>query len=161
MVYAIIYSLFLGFGLTIGSDLYYIIDPHARNMRQRQVLEEQPFVSIHGTFTSENATGIPPFDGVFTFTNGTNSVDAHTVLGCYRDPSWPWYKQDFPFWSMFILVPAFSLFSSSWNLQPLRSKQLPVMVIISCCAFAANKAANAYIFDRSDIVSAIGAFVVG
>ncbi|EGO04471.1 hypothetical protein SERLA73DRAFT_128527, partial [Serpula lacrymans var. lacrymans S7.3] len=29
MVYAIIYTLFLGFGLTIGSDIYLVVNPHA------------------------------------------------------------------------------------------------------------------------------------
>ena len=35
------------------------------------------------------------------------------------------------------------------------------MVVISCCSYATNKVANHYIFNRSDIVSAIGAFTVG
>jgi len=35
------------------------------------------------------------------------------------------------------------------------------MVLISCTAYFANMFANYYIFERSDIVSAIGAFVVG
>ncbi|KAH7105426.1 hypothetical protein BKA62DRAFT_812904 [Auriculariales sp. MPI-PUGE-AT-0066] len=108
MIYAIIYSLFLGFGLTIGSDFYLLLD-----------------------------------------------------AGCYREPTWPWWLQEFPWWTLFILVPTFSFFSSLGNMQPFKTKELPVMVIISCASFAANTAANAYIFNRSDIVSAIGAFVVG
>ena len=47
------------------------------------------------------------------------------------------------------------------NLQPFWNRETFVMVVISCAAYAANKAANHFIFDRSDIVSAIGAFVVG
>ncbi|PVF96461.1 DUF1212-domain-containing protein [Serendipita vermifera] len=160
MIYAIIYSLFLGFGLTIGSDLYYIMDRQAQRNRVQEATRNISTVTIHGTFTSENSTVIPSFNGSFTFSNGNNTVD-NTVLGCYRDASWPWYQQDFPLWSWFLLVPAFSLFSSSWNLQPLKSKQLPAMIVISCCAFAANTAANRYILNRSDVVSAIGAFVVG
>lgn len=35
------------------------------------------------------------------------------------------------------------------------------MVIISCCSYATNKVANHYIFNRSDVVSAIGAFTIG
>lgn len=31
MVYALIYTLFLGFGLQIGSDLYFLFDPTARH----------------------------------------------------------------------------------------------------------------------------------
>ncbi|EJD53485.1 hypothetical protein AURDEDRAFT_53220 [Auricularia subglabra TFB-10046 SS5] len=110
MVYAIIYSLFIGFGLTIGSDLYLLLDSNAR---------------------------------------------------CYRNPDWPWYLQEFPWWTLFILVPVFSFVSSLGSMQPLKSKELPIMVFISCASFAANTAANYYIFDRSDVVSAIGAFVVG
>ncbi|KZW03811.1 DUF1212-domain-containing protein [Exidia glandulosa HHB12029] len=111
MVYAIIYSLFLGFGLTIGSDLYLLLPDLAE--------------------------------------------------GCYRNPDWPWYLQEFPWWTLFILVPVFSFISSLSSMQPLKRKDLPIMVVISCASFAANTAANYYIFERSDVVSAIGAFVVG
>jgi uncharacterized membrane protein YjjB (DUF3815 family) len=47
------------------------------------------------------------------------------------------------------------------NLQPWRSWDLVVMVVISCISFAANTTANHFIFNRSDVVSAIGAFAVG
>jgi uncharacterized membrane protein YjjB (DUF3815 family) len=33
--------------------------------------------------------------------------------------------------------------------------------LIACLGYVANMAANHYIFDRSDVVSAIGAFVIG
>jgi uncharacterized membrane protein YjjB (DUF3815 family) len=62
---------------------------------------------------------------------------------------------------LLLLVPAFSILLSMWNMQPLRSRQLPVMVLISCIGFLTNTLANHYIFDRSDVVSAIGAFVIG
>jgi uncharacterized membrane protein YjjB (DUF3815 family) len=81
--------------------------------------------------------------------------------GCYRPRAFPWYLQPFPFWTEFIIVPVFSILSSLANLQPIKSKQLPVMVVISCASYASNKVANHFIFNRSDIVSAIGAFTVG
>ncbi|KIJ70090.1 hypothetical protein HYDPIDRAFT_78690 [Hydnomerulius pinastri MD-312] len=130
MVYALIYTLFLGFGLQIGSDLYLLFDPTAR----------------HSTFT---------------FTNATNFYMKDIVVGCYRPTSFPWWLQPFPFWTQFLIVPTFSILSSLANLQPWKSKQLPVMVVISCASYASNKIANHYIFNRSDIVSAIGAFTVG
>lgn len=83
------------------------------------------------------------------------------IEGCYRPAHFPWYLQPFPLWTSFIIVPLFSLISSLANLQPMRSKQLPVMIVISCASYAANKVANHYIFNRSDVVSAIGAFTVG
>jgi uncharacterized membrane protein YjjB (DUF3815 family) len=58
-------------------------------------------------------------------------------------------------------VLLFSFLSSLANLQPWKDWQLLVMVIISCAAYTANKVANHYIFDRSDVVSVIGAFTVG
>lgn len=91
-------------------------------------------------------------------------MEPHTadiLDGCYRPPNFPWYLQPFPDWCAFIIVPVFSLLSSLANLQPFKSRQLPVMVIISCCSYASNKVANHYIFNRSDVVSAIGAFTVG
>ena len=35
------------------------------------------------------------------------------------------------------------------------------MIIISCAAYTTNKVATHYIFNHSDVVSAIGAFTVG
>ena len=62
---------------------------------------------------------------------------------------------------MLFLVPIYSTCSSIANLQSIRSIQLPIMVMFSIVAYAANRAANTYISDRSDIVSASGAFVIG
>ncbi|KAL1747665.1 hypothetical protein HDZ31DRAFT_31302 [Schizophyllum fasciatum] len=129
MVYALIYTLFLGFGLQIGSDFYLLFD---RGMR-RQLDELSANIS-----------------------STTNVIN-----GCYRPKSFPWFLQPYPIWTSAIIVPLFSTLSSLANLQPFRSKQLPVMVVISCCSYVANKLANHYIFNRSDVVSAIGAFTVG
>jgi uncharacterized membrane protein YjjB (DUF3815 family) len=84
-----------------------------------------------------------------------------SFIGCYRDPAWPWYRQPFPFWTMFVLVPLYSICSSLSNLQELRSAKLPVMVVFSCCSFTANKIGNMYLGDSVDIASAAGALVIG
>ncbi|KIO30219.1 hypothetical protein M407DRAFT_225028 [Tulasnella calospora MUT 4182] len=161
LTFAIVYSLFLGFGLTIGSDLYLLLDSNARNA-QVMASEDMNQVVINGRFAASNDSVITNFAGSFTFTNGTSlSSPPNTIDGCYRDPNWPWYLQPFPIWSLAILVPAFSICSSASNGQPFRSRQLPVMTLISCASFAANTAANHLIFNRSDVVSAIGAFVAG
>ncbi|KAG8691711.1 hypothetical protein FRC11_011995 [Ceratobasidium sp. 423] len=151
------------FSLTIGSDLYFLVDPSARHRREAATAALDSQVTIHGQFRSDNMT-IFPFNGTFIFKNVTAdapSTSHYQAKGCYRDLNWPWYLQALPGWTLFVLVPLFSLFGSLASMQPLKSTQLPVMVFISCAAFAANKAANRYIFDRSDVVSAIGAFVVG
>ncbi|KAF9820946.1 hypothetical protein IEO21_00923 [Rhodonia placenta] len=128
MVYALIYTLFLGFGLQIGSDLYLLFDRSARH----------ELASLAARMTS-----------------------SYIIDGCYRPPEFPWYLQPFPWWTQFIIVPIFSILSSLANLQPIWTLELIVMVVISCIAYAANKVANHFIFNRSDVVSAIGAFAVG
>lgn len=161
MVYAIIYSLFIGFGLTIGSDLYLLLDSNARHSREIASQSYATMVDLHGIFTPDNAA-MTPYSGAFVFSNSSLVSNTPSIAeGCYRNPEWPWYLQEFPWWTLFILVPVFSIVSSLGSMQPLKSKELPIMVFISCASFAANTAANYYIFDRSDVVSAIGAFVVG
>ncbi|KAG8218623.1 hypothetical protein J3R82DRAFT_4287 [Butyriboletus roseoflavus] len=162
MVYALIYTLFLGFGLQIGSDLYLLFDPTARHHLTTLAAKLSTTVTLIGTFAPDNSTdGTPPAVGTFSFTNATNVYMANIVDGCYRPSSFAWYTQPFPWWTQFAIVPIFSILSSLANLQPWKSKELPVMVIISCASYATNKIANHYIFNRSDIVSAIGAFTVG
>jgi uncharacterized membrane protein YjjB (DUF3815 family) len=83
------------------------------------------------------------------------------LTDCIREPDWPWWRQSLPWWTLFFLVPIYSACSSLSNLQYWRSLQLPVMVLFSCCAFAANRAASIILPGRTDIISAAGAFVIG
>jgi hypothetical protein len=141
MVYAIVYSLFLGFSLTIGSDLYFLVDVSARHRREQATAVFESQTIIHGQFKSDNIS-IFPFNGTFSFKNttaGIPSTSHYQAKGCYRDIGWPWYLHAFPEWTLFFLVPLFSLFGSFASMQPLKSIQLPVMVFISSAAFAANK----------------------
>ena len=164
MVYALIYTLFLGFGLQIGSDFYLLFNPSERHRLSSLANSMSHTTIFSGTFVSDNSTRFPesqPLFGTFAFTNGTSLNQMHIIEGCHRLSEFPLYLQPFPFWSQFITVPAFSVLSSLGNLQPWRSWDLVVMVVISCISFAANKTANHFIFNRSDVVSAIGAFAVG
>ncbi|KAJ7638977.1 DUF1212-domain-containing protein [Roridomyces roridus] len=163
MVYALIYTLFLGFGLQIGSDFYFLMDPVARQMVDELSGALNTAVDISGTWAADNDTlnSTIPTLGTWAFMHPLEPKAADVIEGCYRPQSFPWYLQPFPLWWSFIIVPLFSFLSSLGNLQPLKSRQLVVMVVISCCSYATNKVANHYIFNRSDVVSAIGAFTVG
>ncbi|KAI0921250.1 hypothetical protein AcW2_006282 [Taiwanofungus camphoratus] len=167
MVYALIYTLFLAFGLQIGSDFYLLFDENARHELAALAARMTSTISITGVFVADNTTidGATndgnPLTGTFTFTNSTPFIREHIIDGCYRPPTFPWYLQPFPWWSQFIIVPIFSVLSSLSNLQPVWTWDLVVMVVISCVSYAANKIANHFIFGRSDIVSSIGAFAVG
>lgn len=87
-------------------------------------------------------------DGMWTFTNQTaNMPDANDALfegniACARDPSWQWWRQNVSPYALIALVPIFSLFLCLNNLQPIRSKQTPVMIIIACIGFVTNTIAN-------------------
>lgn len=145
--------------------------------------------TLQGSFNGLNGT-LPVMNGQFTLTNSSDSTNTLLRQGniqCYRDPAWAWWRQSINPWWMFLLVPAFSFFLSLWNLQPLKSKQMPVMVIIGCAGWVCNYFANQFvsfnffsrinvvllkvqalilesvsqIFDRSDVVSFLGAFVIG
>ncbi|KAF8165217.1 hypothetical protein B0H34DRAFT_780172 [Crassisporium funariophilum] len=163
MVYALIYTLFLGFGLQIGNDFYLLLDPYTRRQLDSLSVSLSSTVSLTGTWVADNSTdnSTVPLNGTWTFTHTVLPSDHDFYDGCYRPKSFPWYLQPFPLWTSFVIVPLFSTLSSLANLQPFKSKQLPVMVVISCCSYASNKIANHYIFNRSDVVSAIGAFTVG
>jgi hypothetical protein len=164
MVYALIYTLFLGFGLQIGSDLYLLFDQQARQNLNDLAAVISHTIVYSGSFTADNSTRFgesSPLSGTFTFMNGTTFEQQHIREGCYRGPGFQWYLQPFPFYAQFVIVPVFSVLSSLANLQPWRNWDMVVMVVISCASYAANKAANHFIFNRSDVVSAIGAFVVG
>ncbi|KAG6903500.1 hypothetical protein C0995_005523 [Termitomyces sp. Mi166 len=163
MVYALIYTLFLGFGLQIGSDFYLLLDRSMRRKLDDLATNLATTVALTGTWSADNGTenSSIPLVGTWTFTHAVATETLNIEKGCYRPQSFPWYLQPFPVWTAFIIVPVFSTLSSLANLQPFKSKQLPVMVVISCASYASNKIANHYIFNRSDIVSAIGAFTVG
>ncbi|KZW00283.1 DUF1212-domain-containing protein [Exidia glandulosa HHB12029] len=158
LVYAIIYALFLGFGMTLGSDLYFVLDPRARRLQRESIAVQQPIL-FNGTF---NADFHPEYDlnGTFTFARAAAS-SVGSGKGCIRQEDWPWWQQAFPFWTLFILVPAYTFTASLWKGQPLRSRHLPVMVVFACCSYAANRVAKQFIVDRGDVTSAVGAFVLG
>ncbi|KIK70784.1 hypothetical protein GYMLUDRAFT_89792 [Collybiopsis luxurians FD-317 M1] len=161
IVYAVIYTLFLGFGLTIGSDFYLVVDRHARKAYYTGNIPTN-LTYTHGRFVMANGS-IPfaPIQGVLGQGSSLNYEQQHLIKGCFRDPSWHWTKQPFPWWSLFFLVPLYSTLSSLGNLQRFRSVQLPIMVLFSCCSYAANKGTSILLPGRTDIVSAAGAFVIG
>ncbi|KAF8898920.1 hypothetical protein BD779DRAFT_1486237 [Infundibulicybe gibba] len=160
IVYAIIYTLFLGFGLTIGSDFYLVVDRSARRAYYSSATRNMTYT--HGHFAMLNGSApFIPITGVLGQSESVSYQTQHLFKGCFRDPTWSWWRQPFPFWTVFLLVPIYSTCSSLSNLQSWKSIQLPVMVTFSCCAYAANRATSIILPGRTDIVSAAGAFVIG
>ncbi|KAJ7293412.1 hypothetical protein C8J57DRAFT_1043297 [Mycena rebaudengoi] len=164
IVYAIIYTLFLGFGLTIGSDFYLVVDRRARRNYYTGPTTT-PTRYAHGTFLLSNGSNpFTPIIGVLGL-GGTSYETEHIHKGCYRDPHWSWVRQPLPWWTMLFLVPVYCTCSSLANLQSIRTwtgrRQMTIMVGFACCSYAANKAVSIVLPTRPDIISATGAFVIG
>lgn len=124
--------------------------------------------TLFGAYTATNATRVTPtMNGTFAFTqlilpNQPIQKYHYIMEGCYRDPSWSFWFQSVPWWSLFILWPAFVFALSALNGQHHRDrKRMFVMVILGCCSLGSNKLFNHWFYDRGDVVSAIGATVVG
>ena len=152
----------LGFALPMGSDFYLIFDRPARaTLRHYRI---SSVIDLVGIFAADNnntfGTGIPAA-GQFSFTKAPTFHREHVIQGCYRQPENPWYLRPFPSWIQFIVVPLFSTISSMSNMQPLRSANMVSMVVISCISYTANKLATRYVFENSEVVSVVGAFVTG
>jgi hypothetical protein len=125
-------------------------------------------VSLVGTYTSTNNTDLPfTLNGTFLFNQlvlpDEPLVKYHYIMeGCYRDVSWPMFFQPLAWPWLFALAPLFILCLATLNGQGWRDwRRLLVIVAFGCCSFSANKVFNMWIYDRGDVVSAIGATVVG
>lgn len=155
-----------GFGLQIGSDLYLLFNPKAFQDIKEATKRVTGTLNLAGSFIADNTTQtiIPP-SSTFTFTDALPPDETFMILGCYRPPGEPWYLRPTPFWAQLFIVPVFSIFSSLSNLQPIDDlnslKNLLVMVVVSCISYTTNKIASHYIYNQSNMVSAIGAFTIG
>lgn len=162
LVCALFMTVSLGFALPMGSDFYLIFDRPARAALRRYRVSS--VIDLVGIFAADNnntfGTGIPGA-GQFSFTKAPTFHRDHVIQGCYRPPGNPWYLRPFPYWIQFFVVPLFSIISSMSNMQPLRSVNMVSMVAISCISYAANKLATRYVFENSEVVSVVGAFVTG
>lgn len=188
IVYAIIYSLILvslsviwmidlfllltlnmqGFSLTLGSDIAFLINAKFREQRDEMASDIARTISLMGTYTTINTTDlISPSNGMFLLNQlvlpDEPLVKYHYVMeGCYRDPSWSIVFQAFTWPWLFAFSPLFVLCLATLNGQGWKDwRRLLVIVVFGCCSFAANKIFNMWIYDRGDVVSAIGATVVG
>lgn len=123
-------------------------------------------INLAGTYGATNITQ-SPLSGIFSFTQNIQTNEPlnkyHYVMeGCYRDPAWSIVFQQFSWPWLFLFAPAFIFSLSSLNGQGCRDwRRMLIMVLFGCCSFTANKLFNGWIYDRGDVVSAIGATVVG
>lgn len=122
--------------------------------------------TVEGVYSATNTSAFHSLNGTFSFNQLFTPTEPlakyHYIMeGCYRDQSWPSYLQPLSWQFLFVLAPLFVFCLASLNGQHARGWRLWVMILFGCCSFAANKVGNMYIYDRGDVVSAIGATVVG
>ncbi|KDQ08283.1 hypothetical protein BOTBODRAFT_571532 [Botryobasidium botryosum FD-172 SS1] len=156
-------------GNAIGNSVGFLIFPAARRMREEAAKSMDHTLYSHGSFVSDNSTTIPSFSGSFAFSNHTElgviNQYHYRADGCYRDPSYSWTMRALPWWTQFFMVPLFCLVLSSLNGQPVNSLKagwtMAVMVFIGCASYTVNTLINQYVFKQTEVVSMVGAFVVG
>ncbi|EJD01769.1 DUF1212-domain-containing protein [Fomitiporia mediterranea MF3/22] len=164
LVSGIMTSLYLGFGLTIGSDIWLTLDKKSRDYMASMA---DRFESFYGTFYSTNDTtpdwlAASNLTGTWAFQETSSAALRDVINGCYRDPSWSWYLRPLPWYSLVVLLPVLNLVLSMRRGQPLLTKQMPVMVIISCISTAATQVANRNmgLAGHPDYAALLGSFVV-
>ncbi|PAV16160.1 hypothetical protein PNOK_0778000 [Pyrrhoderma noxium] len=160
VIMGVLTSLFLGFGLTLGSDVFLRLDPSARRELDK-IVSEAANNTVNGFFEATNSTSNVTFVGSFTFSNETDVTMPNIVQGCYRDESWGWYLQPLPPWVSYLLVPFFVLASAMANQQHWKSRQMLVIMVIACASFSVARLCNTYLGlkNHPDYVALIGSLV--
>ena len=82
--------------------------------------------------------------------------------GCFRNPHWPWPLNPLPWYTLFFLLPILNLVLSMKRNQPIKSLQMPVMILISCASYAVTQLCNRKLglAGHPDYAALIGSFVV-
>ncbi|VDB99586.1 unnamed protein product [Peniophora sp. CBMAI 1063] len=166
LVYAIIYTFFLGFSMTIGSDVFLLFYPKGNALTDFAANAAASLDYVHGVLTApadKNSGHAVNFTATFGFKNETLAVA--TAKACFRGPEWPWPflpSLHWPWWRYLILVPAYATAISLSNLQSYRSWRLIVMVGFACVAYLVNTFAHRLVGGPSiDVASALAAAALG
>lgn len=117
--YSMIYALFLGFGFTMGAQIFQIV-------------------------TGNRVFGMEDY-----------------VCSASHNPNGPWYQRTPNRLWVILTVPLFSLFLSFKNGAPWNSRELVVLVVISCAGWVTTYFTGLKFPDQNDIVASVGAFAVG
>ncbi|TIA90835.1 hypothetical protein E3P99_01363 [Wallemia hederae] len=122
MFYAIIFSSFLGVGMSIGYQFFRLVT---------------------NQWDSDD-------------NNAGDDYQCSTV----HTPDAPFYQQTVPQYWYILCVPMYAIFISLRNKASIKSRELPLMVIIAVCGYTVNFFVKQRI-SRIDLSSAVGSFTVG
>lgn len=143
-----------------------MIDTDAR--RQINAEAQEAMTTYIGNFQS-NTTDNSQFQNWLGYlsipdeasANKANAANHQGGVYCARNPEDPWYMQPVSPYFAFLFVPTFAVIMCIGNSARINSRQFPVMVGIGLAGWGANKIGSMYIFNKSDVVSFLGATVVG
>lgn len=162
IVWAIVYTLFLSFGIAIGAE---IMD--ATGVKQTQAAttggNSVQTVTISGSFLSNDTAFDESFrNGTFMFSNGTTSTQDAQVA-CYRDPMLAglWYYETLPSWTLLFLVPIFAAALAVWFRADWRSRDMGVMIVVASIGYVVAFFIKEALPSRTDVQSAVAAFAIG
>ena len=167
ITYALIFTLFLGFGLQLGSEIYLAADSSSRHNLDDITNQLFPGVDIVGSFIPDNGTLAytnkgETINGTFMFYDLQEpNMNEYVKEACVRRHDSPWYYQPFPWWTQFIIVPLYTLLSPISNLQPFWKWNFLVMVVIACISYTLNTVVNYLVDQHADLVSFIGSVSIG
>ncbi|KAH8111968.1 DUF1212-domain-containing protein [Phellopilus nigrolimitatus] len=164
LVTGLMTSLYLGFGLTFGSDIWLHFDSKGRRLIASMA---DTWETFNGTFSATNDTtsgwlNAGELNGLWSFQETNTRATLNIYNGCLREPGWPWFLQPLPWYSLFVLLPALNLVLSMKRAQPVYSVEMPVMVLISCTSTAVTQLANRRmgLAGHPDYTALLGSFVV-
>jgi uncharacterized membrane protein YjjB (DUF3815 family) len=89
------------------------------------------------------------------------AVTSEIIGNCHRPRGNPWWLRPLPPATLLFFVPVVALLSSLQNEQPWRTRDMPVMVVISCAAFVVSYYTGRVLQDKPDVVAALCALVIG
>jgi uncharacterized membrane protein YjjB (DUF3815 family) len=163
MTWAIMFCVLLGFALKAGSTVYFWIDPLQEAYVDSLSEEIAPKAELMGIYRIIATNWNVPFQGEFSFMPRQTSTASPGVWidGCLRLDNAPWYTQPLTIAHLYWLVPTFAFVNALSLGQPWRRWDTLAMVLIACASYAANRWADAHVFQRGHVVSMIGATVCG
>jgi hypothetical protein len=104
---------------------------------------------------------------VFRFTSQSGGYEKqHTIAGCFRDPerygAWKWALTPLPWYTLFVLLPLLNLVLSLKRNQPWKTREMPVMILISCISNAVTRVVNRRfgLSGHPDYAALVGSFIV-
>jgi uncharacterized membrane protein YjjB (DUF3815 family) len=161
LVYGLIYALFLGVGLQVGSDVVLAFVPAERTRLRALAQALADTYALAGNLTGLGAdgrpSGPPSMPGLWTFAGAARAPPplAEPLAGyCPRPAGAPW-------WAPLALAPSTAALTALQHDHAWRTPAFALTVLVACAGFGANHAALRVFPGEPALVGALAALAVG